>query len=107
MLPPSLPVGGSGSTAVRIGIPELRPGSSSFDQVSLNSLNTNLDSLILLDNVFLSISLLATLALNILLSASLAAFQAGVLLGLKKIILRRGKEKEEKPQLPVPAEDKK
>jgi len=31
----------------------------------------------------------------------------GVLLGLKKIILRRGKETEEKPQLPVPAEDKK
>jgi len=84
------------------------PGSTSFfDQVSisLNSLNTNLDSLILPDNVFLSVSLLATLALNILLSASLAAFQAGVLLGLKKIILHRGKETEEKPQLPVPAED--
>ena len=85
------------------------PGSTSFfDQVSisLNSLNTNLDSLILPDNVFLSVSLLATLALNILLSASLVAFQAGVLLGLKKIILRRCKETEEKPQLPVPAEDK-
>jgi len=82
--------------------PQLRHGVS----ISLNSLNTNLDSLILLDNVFLSILLLATLALNILLSASLAAFQAGVLLCLKKIILRRGKGTEEKPQLPVPAEDK-
>ena len=106
-----LPIALADANAVKPGkelyTPQLRPGSSSFDQVSifLNSLNINLDSLILPDNasVFLSNSLLATLALNILLSASLAAFQAGV---LKKIILHRGKETEEKPQLPVPAEDK-
>ena len=107
-----VPIALADANAVKPGkelyIPQLRR-SSSFDQVSisLNSLNTNLGSLILPDNVFLSISLPATLALNILLSASLAAFQAGVLLGLKKNILRRGKETEEKPQLPVPAEDKK